>query len=187
MNICQQALAIILGLLVQFCSHLLTLALISHPITLLMHNFNYSLIYYWLMTCGMLNVGRPNSALVEKTNFDQTMIELEGSTGDWFGIQAMETDWASEVTLGLKNPLANAGDIRDMGSILGLERFPGREHGNPLQYSSLENLMDREAWQATVHRVANSHTQLKQFSTHGVRSAQVFMLISCLQWPMSLL
>ena len=85
------------------------------------------------------------------------------------------------MALVVKNAPANTGDIRDMGSILGLERCPGGEHGNPLQYSSLENLMDREAWQATVHRVANSQTQLKQFSTHGVRSAQVFMLISCLQ------
>ena len=70
-------------------------------------------------------------------------------------------DWASEVALVLKNPLANAGDIRDMGSILGLERSPGGEHGNPLQYSSLENLMDREAWQAIVHEVAKSRTRLR--------------------------
>ena len=64
--------------------------------------------------------------------------------------------------LGVKNPPANAGDIRDVGSIPESGRTPGGEHGNPLQYSSLENLMDREAWQATVHRVANSQTQLKR-------------------------
>ena len=56
----------------------------------------------------------------------------------------------------VKNPPANAGDIRDMGSIPGLGRFPGGRHGNPLQYSCLENPMDREAWQATAHRAAQS-------------------------------
>ena len=47
--------------------------------------------------------------------------------------------WASMVPLVLKNPPANVGDIRDMGSILGSERSPGGRHGNPLQYSCLEN------------------------------------------------
>ena len=61
----------------------------------------------------------------------------------------------------VKNPLANAGDIRDMGSIPGSERSPGGGHGNLLQYSCLENPMDRGAWWATVHRVAKSQTQLK--------------------------
>ena len=60
----------------------------------------------------------------------------------------------------VKNLPANAGDIRDMGSIPGLGRFPGIGNGNPLQYSCLENPMDRGAWWATVHRVAKSQTQL---------------------------
>ena len=58
----------------------------------------------------------------------------------------------------VKNLPANAGDVRDMGSISGLGRYPGGGHGNPLQYSCLENPMDRGAWQATVHRVAQSWT-----------------------------
>ena len=66
------------------------------------------------------------------------------------------------MTLAVKNPLANAGDIRDSGSISGSERAPGGRLGNPLQYSCLENLMDREAWWAVVHRVAKSQTRLKQ-------------------------
>ena len=49
---------------------------------------------------------------------------------------------------------ANVGDVRDVGSIPGLRRFRGGRHSNPLQYSCLENPMDRGAWQATVHRVA---------------------------------
>ena len=58
----------------------------------------------------------------------------------------------------VKNLPANTGDIKDTGSILGLGRSPGGGHGNPLQYSCLENPMDRGAWQAIVHRVAKSQT-----------------------------
>ena len=68
--------------------------------------------------------------------------------------------WASQVAPVVKNPPANAGDIV-AGSIPGLGRSPGGGHGNPLQYSYLENLMDRGVWRATVHRVAKSQTQLK--------------------------
>ena len=66
----------------------------------------------------------------------------------------------------LKNLLANAADIRDAGSIPGLGRSPKGGHGNPLQYSCLENPMDRGVWQAIVHRVTKSPTQLKGLSTH---------------------
>ena len=66
---------------------------------------------------------------------------------------------ASQVALAVKNPLASAGDIRDTGSVLGSVRFPGGEHGNPLQYSRLENAMDRGAWQATVHGGHKSWTR----------------------------
>ena len=53
----------------------------------------------------------------------------------------------------VKNPPVNAGDTRDKGSMPGLERSPEVGNGNPLQYSCLENSMDRGAWQATVHGV----------------------------------
>ena len=65
---------------------------------------------------------------------------------------------ASQVALVVKNLPANAGDIRDLGSTPGSGRSPGGEHGNPLQYSCLENPMDRGAWWAIVHRVAQSRT-----------------------------
>ena len=61
---------------------------------------------------------------------------------------------ASQVALVVKNPPANAGDIRDSGSIPGSGRFPGEGHDNPLQYSCLENPMDRGALWAMVHGVA---------------------------------
>ena len=56
----------------------------------------------------------------------------------------------------VKNPPASAGDVRDVGSIPGSGRSPGGGLGSPLQYSCLENLMDRGAWQATIQRVAES-------------------------------
>ena len=65
------------------------------------------------------------------------------------------------MVLVVKNPLANTGDLTDVDSIPGLGRFPGGGHGNPLQYSWLENPMDRGACWATVHRVAKSRTRLK--------------------------
>ena len=61
----------------------------------------------------------------------------------------------------VKNPAANAGDVRDVGSISESERSLGEGYGNPLQYSCLENPMDRGAYQAIVHKVAKSWTQLK--------------------------
>ena len=72
--------------------------------------------------------------------------------------------WASQVVLVVKNPSANAGDIRDMVSIPGSGRSPGGGHDNTLQYSCLESPRDRGAWWATV---ARSWTQLKQLRTHA--------------------
>ena len=71
----------------------------------------------------------------------------------------------------VKNLPANTGDIRHMGSIPRLGRSPGEGNGYPLQYSCLENLMARGAWQAKVHGVTQSWTQLKQLSTHA-----------CMEW-----
>ena len=62
------------------------------------------------------------------------------------------------MALVVKNPPANAGEVRDVGLIPGLERSPGGGNSNPLQYSGLENPMDRGAWWATVHSIAQSDT-----------------------------
>ena len=64
------------------------------------------------------------------------------------------------MALVVKNLPATAGNARDMGLIPGSGRSPGEGNGNPLQYSCLENPMDREAWQATVHGVAKSQIKL---------------------------
>ena len=66
--------------------------------------------------------------------------------------------WDLAVALVVKNLPASAGDIRDMGLIPRSGRSPGEGHGNPLQYSFLENFIDRGAWWAMVHRVAKSQT-----------------------------
>ena len=66
----------------------------------------------------------------------------------------------------VKNLSASVGDIGDTGSVPSLGRSPGVGNGNPLQYSCLGNPMDKGTWQATVHRVAKSETQLKRQHTH---------------------
>ena len=73
-------------------------------------------------------------------------------------------DFANNLNMGfpggavVKNPPLNAGDIRDVGLIPGWGRSPGGGHGNPLQYSCLENPQDGGAWLAVVHGVAKSWT-----------------------------
>ena len=62
---------------------------------------------------------------------------------------------ASQVALVVKNLPDNAEDVGDAGLIPGSGRFPGEENGYPLQYSCLENSMDRGAWQAIVHGINN--------------------------------
>ena len=83
---------------------------------------------------------------------------LSFSTMDTGGLYPLL--WASQVALGINNPPAITGDVRDMGSIPGSGRSPGGGQGNPLLYSCLENPMDRGAWRAAVHGVAKSRTCL---------------------------
>ena len=76
--------------------------------------------------------------------------------------------WATreaQVVLVVKNPLASAGEAREVDLIPESGRSSGERHANPLQYSYLENPTDRGAWRATVHRVTKSQTQLKLLST----------------------
>ena len=77
----------------------------------------------------------------------------------------------------VKNPPVNAGDIRDAGSVPGSGGSPGGGHGDPLQYSCLENPMDRGAWQATDHRAAESDT------TRDLAHTRRFSLSSVLESP----
>ena len=77
-----------------------------------------------------------------------------------------------------KEPTCQCRRHRDSGSVPWFGRSPGGGHSNPLQYSCLENPMDRGAWWATVHRVAKGQTQLKQLSTHHT-AFPVFKHASC--------
>ena len=70
----------------------------------------------------------------------------------------------------VKKPPANAGDVRDIGLIPGSGRSPGGEYDNPLQYSFLENPMDRRAWRATVHTVAHDCRDLARTHIHCIES-----------------
>ena len=84
------------------------------------------------------------------------------SSGSWICVEMRCSSESTSLPGGavLKMPHANVVDTRDLGLIPGLGRSPGVENGNPLLYSYLENFMDREAWQATVHVVEKSGTQL---------------------------
>ena len=75
----------------------------------------------------------------------------------------------------VNNPSANAGNI-DTGLIPGSGRYPGRGHGNPLQYSCLENPVDRETWRAMVHGVAKGQTRLKRLTPCTQDSIYCFLI-----------
>ena len=86
-----------------------------------------------------------------------------------------------QVALVIKNPPFNAGDAKDPGLIPGSGRSPGGGRGNLLQYSCLENPMDRGTWGVTVLRVSKSRMQLKKLSTHahtqGKQNSTVFVSV----------
>ena len=88
--------------------------------------------------------------------------------------------WASQVVASVKTPPANAEDVRDSCSIPGSGRPPGGGHGNPLQYSCLENPMGRGAWRAPVHGVAKSRSQLKRLSiyAHCFKQQNIFFFLN---------
>ena len=106
-----------------------------------------------------------------QTNRDKKIqLQHEGTycpRGCKWAIYNYNTKQASQVALVGKKLPANAGNIRDKGLIPGSRRSPGRGHGNPLQYSCLENPMNRGAWQATVHGVAES--DMTEVTQHACR------------------
>ena len=86
------------------------------------------------------------------------IITLENNAATSFKVIHTHSYGASQVTLVVKNPTANAGDSRGTGLIPGLGRSPGGGRGNPLQYPCLENPMNRRAWWASVHMFAQNWT-----------------------------
>ena len=104
--------------------------------------------------------------------FSKALIQL--SANGWSCTPSLPR--GSQVALVVKILPANAGDIRDTGSVPGLGRFPGGGHSNLLQYSCLENPTDRGACQVTVHGVAKGRTRLKQLSTHALILCYIFKM-----------
>ena len=111
-------------------------------------------IYYWI------NKKINNQALVflmseaEQNDFLFTMSLYTQNCQTQWCFLSLYFRQATQVVLVVKTLPANAGDTRDVGLIPGSERSPKGEHGNPLQYSCLENPMDRGAWWAAVHGIA---------------------------------
>ena len=92
----------------------------------------------------------------------------DGSSAPWASaLPFVQNQMEYQVALKVKNLPANAGDINDVVRSLGQEDPLEERIGNPLQYTCLENPMDRGAWRATVHGVARSQTRLKRLSMHA--------------------
>ena len=103
----------------------------------------------------------PNMALRLSTRLGQESFRLGEWRGrNWCLLRGNRSSQGSPGDAVVKNPPANVRDAKDVGSILGSGRSPGGGHDNPLQYSYLENLMERVAWPAAVHGVAKSRTSL---------------------------
>ena len=100
------------------------------------------------------------------------LLYAEGSTLHALWYNHFFKNWglftASWESLGVKNPPANAGDLRDVGWMPGSGRCPEGGNGYPLQYSCLENPMDSRAWRATVHGVTKGRTQLSNTFTSSI-------------------
>ena len=99
--------------------------------------------------------GREESDMAERLNWTELIHTVELQKSEDHLISQGLPQWLSS-----KESDHNAGDAGNAGWIPGSGRFPGGGHSNALQYSCLENPMDRGAWQATVHRVTKSRTQL---------------------------
>ena len=104
---------------------------------------------FWVAVKFLIHLGKYRTAWLLAGSYDNVFTYIR--------------NWASQVALVVKNKLDNAEDIRDLG------RSSGGGHGNLLQYSCLENPMNRGAWRATVHGIARSQTWLKWFSMHAYK------------------
>ena len=117
-----------------------------------------------LMDCGL--PGSSIHGIFQARTLERVAISFSRQTCTYYLFFGRFLAGASQVALVVKNPPANAGDLRDVGLIPRSGRSPGEGHGNSVQYSCLENPMDRGAWWATVYGVAKSQTRLKWLSTH---------------------
>ena len=117
-----------------------------------------------VLKCSLKENKQVNTEYIIKDKFYSNLLCCNNSQNTYL--------WAFQVALVVKNLPPNAGDAKDVGSITGWRRSPGEGPGNPLQYSCLEDPMDREAWQATVHRVPK-----KQGTTKATEYTLTYALI----------
>ena len=131
--------------------------------------------------------------LISRVQVNKRHLAIRIRVPDW----SPASRGSPQVALVVKNPPANAGDVRDMGLIPGSGRPPGEGNDNPLQYSCLENSMDRGAWWAAIHRIAkesdtteqltHTHTHTHTFNTEVVKCRisehymQLLKSLSCSQ------
>ena len=110
------------------------------------------------------------SVVREKKNRNSALkkVELSSHENTWENLKCilLSERRASLLAQRVKNPLTSEGDRKDMSSVPGSGRSPGRGHGNLLKYACLENPMNREAWWTRVHGVAKSWTRLSDQHTH---------------------
>ena len=139
--------------------------------------FGVDLEYLWLLSDFASSLAGESTAQDDP----ELYFFIHGSLPHWLCLLTEKENCTIQVVLMVKNLPANAGDIRDTGSIPGLDRFPGGGLGNALQYSCLENPMDRGAWQATVRGVAKSWTRPKGLCMHMQKLRIMFYLADILR------
>ena len=134
----------------------------------LLHNISNSA-WFWRPSRLVFSSNSSNPHLISSSPSDSAAPLLEHQINS--KIQSKK-HVSSQVALVVKNPPANARDVRDPGLIPGSGRSPGEGNGNPLLYSCLENPMDRGAWWAAVPGVTENWTWLKRLSTHAHKHSQ---------------
>ena len=121
-------------------------------------HYHYFVFVFWILGHGACETLAPRPRIEPTPPALEDEVLTTGPQGSLCFIHSCQ------VVLVVKIPPANPRDIRNVGLIPGSDRSPGGGHGSPLQYSCLENPMDRGVWWATVSRVAQSQIRLKQLS-----------------------
>ena len=133
---------------------------------LIVHLCVYSWHSHYIFMCMYVVLpGEGNGNLLQYPCLENPMDRILVDHSPWGCQESDTTEWLHfhfHVVLMVKKLPANTGDIREVGSVPGLGKSSGGGHGNPLQYSCLENPMNRGAWWAQVHRVTESWTRLMQ-------------------------
>ena len=128
-----------------------------------------ALIHSWAVYCGTVIFGQLLFSVLEIKWSSERPFPSRWSPSTKTDAIGTFFWWASQAALVVMNSPAHAWDLRD----LGLGRYAGGGHSHPLQFSCLENPMDRGAWWATIHRVVKTQTQLRWLSTHARTYRQI--------------